>query len=183
MMESLPYTADFLATEPSMHEIFAIALEERQRLERAWSHETAHHSVVHQDGEPISRGQCGVSSVWLTRQLLERGYQARVAEGTIETDDLHEGFVWVQVERSHTEPLVVDITSDQFGSLHGNRVHVGQYSSGPGTIGSYVLSELFDPYANTHRKLMRRYALLEQNVRATHSPLVGRIGRILGLKV
>lgn len=179
-MESLPYIDAPL--EPSVHEIFAIALEERQRLERAWSPATAHHSITHHSDQPISRGQCGVSSVWLTRRLLERGYQAQVAEGTIETDDLHEGFVWVQLERANADPLVVDITSDQFGSLHGVRVHVGRYDSGPGSIGSYVLFELFDPYANVHRKLMRRHALLEQRIRAS-TTLVGKIGQVIGLKV
>lgn len=182
-MESLQYEADTLSFEPTLHELHTIALEERLCLERAWSHETAHHSVVHQDGEPLSRGQCGVSSVWLARQLIQRGYQAQVAEGTIEVDHLHEGFVWVQVEQPDAEPLVVDITSDQFGSFHGNRVHVGVYNDESDTIGCYTLAELFDPYANMHRKLMRRYALLEQNVRATHSPLIGRIGRIIGLQV
>jgi|GEM_PF-1056788 len=152
-----------------IHDVFAVALEERKRLEKVWSHETAHHSVAHYPDEPISRGQCGVSSVWLARQLLEKGYQAQVAEGTIETDNLHEGFVWVQLERPNTTPWVVDITSDQFGSINGVGVHVGEYDSGPGAIGSYVLAELFDPYANNHRKLMRRYALLEQKVRQPSS--------------
>ena len=181
-MESLQLRASDPASEPSMHDIFTIAHEERRRLERVWSHETAHHSVVHQEGEPISRGQCGVSSVWLARRLLEHDYQAQVAEGTIEMDDLHEGFVWVHVTRPNAEPWVVDITSDQFSSMHGVAAHVGGYDCGPGTIGSYALSELFDPYANMHRKLIRRYALLEQRVRASERPM-RKVGRLFDLMV
>jgi len=147
-----------------MHEVFQIATQARSILEQAWSAETAHHSVTWGQGEPISRGQCGVSSVWLARRLIELDYDAQVAEGTLELDDLHQGFVWVQVNRENEAPWVVDVTCDQFGSINRTRVHVGEYDSGPGTIGAYALGELFDPYANVHRKLMRRYTILETNI-------------------
>lgn len=147
-----------------MHEVLQIATEARNTLERAWSAETAHHSVVWGQGEPISRGQCGVSSVWLARRLIECGYDAQVGEGTLGLDNLQQGFVWVHLNRGDDPPWVVDITCDQFRSINRTAVHVGVYNSGPGTIGDYSLDELFDPYANEHSKLMRRYAVLEAKV-------------------
>jgi len=147
-----------------MHNLLQVAAQNRIILEHAWSAETAHHSVTWGQGEPISRGQCGVSSVWLARRLIELDYDAQVAEGTLELDDLHQGFVWVQVNRKDETPWVIDVTCDQFNSINRSKVHIGEYDSGPGTIGAYALSELFDPYANVHGKLMRRHALLEANV-------------------
>jgi len=151
--------------EPSMPEVFAVAMDARRLLEHAWSDATAHHSVEPSPDNPPSRGQCGVSSVWLARKLITLGYDAQVAEGTLEMDGLDEGFVWVHVARGDELPWVADVTCDQFGSINRTPVHVGEYNSGPGLIGAYAMSELFDPYANMHRKLMRRFAILEENIR------------------
>ena len=151
--------------DSSPHAIFDEAVRARQLLERAWSKETAYQGITLMSDDPVSRGQCGVSSMWLARQLLSIGYDARFAEGTLYTGDAVEECVWVHVNQLEGSAQVVDITSDQFQTVHGSRVHVGEYDSGPGAIGSYVLQADFHPYKIPRKKLLHRYDILQGNLR------------------
>jgi hypothetical protein len=146
--------------------VFEVAMNVRRVLEYAWSDATAHHSVVPDPAKAPARGNCGVSSVYLARQLVWRGYDAQVADGVLGLDGLDEGFVWVHVNVGEDSAWVADVSCDQFKSINRSPVHVGEYDSGPGLIGAYAIQELFDPYANVHRKPMRRYAILEENIAA-----------------
>lgn len=97
--------------------LFQHALDVREMLERAWTNETAYQGIILQPDDPKSRGQCGVSSVLLSRYLLGMGYKTKFTEGLIYVangeGDEH---VWVEVQNEDEEPLVVDITSDQYNS-------------------------------------------------------------------
>jgi hypothetical protein len=143
--------------------LFRAALQTRRILERAWDGGTAYQGITLSPDDVPSRGQCGVSSVWAARQLLTNlGVNAQFTEGKIHLGDHTDDHVWVEVHDVAEVPLVVDVTSDQYQSLHGTTVHVGQYGDDPGV--SYEPIDHFDPYDIPRKKLMARYALLEQNI-------------------
>jgi len=96
----------------------------RRLLQIAWSADTAHPSYVKSFAEnPGPRGQCGVASVWLARELRTvYGVEATYCYGRLEADipgvepvDHH---CWLEVGRS-SDPnrLVVDLTCDQATGL------------------------------------------------------------------
>jgi hypothetical protein len=150
----------------SMHDIFRQALHARGMLEHVWDDQTAFQGVLPLKPEDVvSRGQCGVSSIWFARYLHGLGCQALIVEGKIilgngEKDD----HVWVQAEPTGLK-LDVDITSDQYRTLFGTKVHVGQTGKGEsGDPVQYAPEMSFDPFDVPRKKLMGRYALLENKV-------------------
>jgi hypothetical protein len=150
----------------SMNAIFHHAMAARAALERVWDDQTAFHGVLPLGPEePDSRGQCGVSSVWLARYLSGIGFQAMVAEGVVVLgNDREEDFVWVRARGSDGE-YDADITSDQFRTLFGSKVHVGQADRGAaGDPVIYRAEILHDSYDVPRRKLMARYNYLENRV-------------------
>ncbi|MEU4352343.1 hypothetical protein [Streptomyces sp. NPDC023838] len=88
----------------------------RHRLEAAWSLSTAHPSYAR---EPLSsKGQCGVSSVWLARQLRLREIEATYCYGRLSFDDPSISSVdhhcWIEIgPAADTARLVIDLTCDQ----------------------------------------------------------------------
>lgn len=151
--------------ELDMAVVFRQAANARTMLERVWDDTTAHHSVVPVGAnQPVSRGQCGVSSVWLARYLSGQGYQAFVAEGVATFGrQQDEGYVWVELEDPDpNRPMVVDIASDQFMTLFGTSVHVG--FNGDDLPVTYTKEQTFSPFDVPRRKLMARYAILEGRV-------------------
>ncbi|HTX82483.1 MAG TPA: hypothetical protein VME44_09910 [Streptosporangiaceae bacterium] len=92
----------------------------RRLLESAWSTDTAHPSYAKDFADnPGPRGQCGVASVWLARELRSKfGIEATYCYGRLDVDipgvqpvDHH---CWIEVGRQ-SDPcrLVVDLTCDQ----------------------------------------------------------------------
>lgn len=157
------------------------------RLQRAWSEQTAHHSVVPlEPDDDSSRGQCGVSSVWTARQLCGEGYEAVVAEGMLQlTPDYFEPYVWVEVARARGGPLVVDVANRQFHELQRDGWYVGQTGQDDTDepVGSFVRPRVYwadtwhNPFDVPRKKLMRRYQLLEE---AIQHPYRQRGRRVLG---
>ncbi len=144
--------------------IFDTALHARNLLEKTWSPETAFQGIELQPDDVVSRGQCGVSALWLARHLYQQGIDAHFTEGIIKLDNLKDEQVWVEVRRPDMQPLIVDITSDQYQTPNRTAVHVGNYASGPGTIGHYEPLQYFSPFEVPRRKLLARFAILEQNI-------------------
>ena len=97
----------------------------RRLLESAWSLKTVHPSYLGegQDG-PLSRGQCGVSSVWLASELRDAfGVEATYCYGDLEFLDGLSASVnhhcWIEIgRRDDATRLVIDLTCDQAESLH-----------------------------------------------------------------
>ncbi|MGW3862837.1 hypothetical protein ACWEDZ_15270 [Streptomyces sp. NPDC005047] len=110
----------------------------RSRLEAAWSVKTTHPSYAL---EPLSsKGQCGVSSVWLARRLRQQEIEATYCYGSLRFDDRTISSVdhhcWIEVGSPHDAArLVVDLTVDQadgfeekvicrrFDELTGDGIH------------------------------------------------------------
>ncbi|WP_405541040.1 hypothetical protein OG478_52550 [Streptomyces phaeochromogenes] len=88
----------------------------RQRLEAAWSLSTAHPSYAR---EPLSsKGQCGVSSVWLARQLRLREIESTYCYGRLSFDNPSISSVdhhcWIEIgSSSDATRQVIDLTCDQ----------------------------------------------------------------------
>ncbi|MFI8292194.1 transglutaminase domain-containing protein [Streptomyces sp. NPDC085614] len=88
----------------------------RHRLEAAWSLTTAHPSYAR---EPLSsKGQCGVSSVWLARLLRKRRIEATYCYGRLSFDDPGISSVdhhcWLEIgSPNDAARQVVDLTCDQ----------------------------------------------------------------------
>lgn len=145
-------------------EVFRHALATRAMLERVWDETTAFQGITLRPDDVPSRDQCGVSTLWLARHLLDQGVETRFVEGKIHllsgNGDDH---VWVEARLNDT-PTVIDLTSDQYQSILGTSVHMGQYGSEADTIGRYTPEQYLDPYDVPRRKLMARYALLEQKI-------------------
>lgn len=154
-----------LADDQWLSAVANVAIAARPLLETyGWSPETAFQGITVTEEDVASRGQCGVSSLWVARHLRDKGAEAYFTEGRIQVDQLNEPFVWVEVRRPDGPPIVVDVTSDQYQSTNGALVHVGRYNSGQGTIGHYDPEQWFDPYNMPHRKLLGRFAILEANM-------------------
>ena len=148
-------------------ELFRQAVAARAMLEQAWDSSTAYQGITLTDQDPASRGQCGVSSVWFGRFLQNQGVETRFVEGKIyvknkEGDD----HVWVEVLGISEQPILVDLTSDQYATIFGSTVHMGQYGDSDQVVGRYTPEQHFDPSHLPHKKLMARFALLEQNIAA-----------------
>lgn len=148
--------------QPSLGALFRHAMAARTMLEKAWDDQTAYQGITLTPEDAPSRGQCGVSAVWLGRHLLAQGVDTYFTEGTMNLNNQTDEHVWLEVRNVGSEPLVVDITSDQYQTIHGTTVHLGVYSDEH--IGGYYPREYFSPLDIPHKKLMARYALLEANI-------------------
>jgi hypothetical protein len=147
-------------------ELFRQSMAARAMLERVWDDRTAFQGITLQPDDVPSRGQCGVSSVWYARHLEAQGIDARVTEGKIyvrrfETGDDH---VWVEVHDVTETPLIIDLTSDQYRTPFGATVHMGTYDNSDGIVGKYTPEVQFLPYEVPRKKLMARFALMQENI-------------------
>ncbi|MEU5255147.1 transglutaminase domain-containing protein [Streptomyces longwoodensis] len=88
----------------------------REHLEAAWSKSTAHPSYAL---EPLSsKGQCGVSSVWLARLLRQQEIEATYCYGRLRFADQGVSSVdhhcWIEVgDPSDPARQIIDLTCDQ----------------------------------------------------------------------
>ncbi|MFJ8540920.1 hypothetical protein ACIRFH_02685 [Streptomyces sp. NPDC093586] len=88
----------------------------RSRLEAVWSAKTTHPSYALEP--PSSKGQCGVSSVWLARRLRQQEIEATYCFGSLRFDDPAISSVdhhcWIEIgPPGDSARLVVDLTVDQ----------------------------------------------------------------------
>lgn len=96
----------------------------RKRLEAAWSDETKHPGYADHDGPTPtpSRGQCGVSSVWLALEIYNKYevaptycYGKLSVEGAGSSVDHH---CWLEIgDREDPDRVVIDLTCDQAEGL------------------------------------------------------------------
>lgn len=148
-----------------MGALFNQAVAARALLERAWDHSTAFQGIELLPTDTPSRGQCGVSGLWYSSFLVDQSVNARLVEGKIYVaNKAGDDHVWVEVDGIADEPLVVDLTSDQYQTVFGTKVHVGTYADSTATVGRYTPEASFHPYNVPMRKLLARYALLEENI-------------------
>jgi hypothetical protein len=133
-------------------------------LERAWDEDTAYQGIELADDDPVSRGQCGVSSLWFARYLANLGIAAQYVEGSIRYADFDDPveMVWVEV-RAGGKVKRVDLTNNQYPSLYRSGWSIDDVTH-DGTTVSYLESERHSPDNIPHRRLLGRYAILEARV-------------------
>lgn len=88
--------------------------------------------------------------------------EAYFTEGLMAINGGTDEHVWIEARNIASEPYVIDITSDQYRTIHGTKVHIGVY--GDEHINNYRPREYFDPFNIPHKKLMARYALMETKI-------------------
>lgn len=96
----------------------------RNRLEQAWSLETASSNLPWGEGHPLSNGQCSASSIVLVEELRNRfpNVDFKIALGSVYDVErkqpaipLH---VWIQAYNSVLDPSqVIDLAADQYEHL------------------------------------------------------------------
>jgi hypothetical protein len=100
----------------------------RELLEQGWSSRTVHPDFA---GSPFGspKGQCGVSSVWLAREIrhrfrLDATYcYGRLSSRTGQFDDV-DRHCWIEIGPSNSENrLVIDLTADQAEGFNERIVH------------------------------------------------------------
>jgi len=146
----------------AMPVVFRHALAARAMLEKVWDNQTAYQGIELTPEDALSRGQCGVSAVWLGRHLVAQGVEAYLTEGLMAINGNTDEHVWVEARNIAPEPYIIDITSDQYRTIHGSAVHVGMY--GDELVSDYRPQEYFEPFSVPHKKLMARYALMESKI-------------------
>jgi hypothetical protein len=95
----------------------------RQDLERAWDRVTRYHRTHVGPDDPMSKGQCGVSSAYLASILTSRGYTVLFCEGDVYFPDGIEPITnhcWVKLPHflagnKEVTNLIIDLTADQSG--------------------------------------------------------------------
>jgi hypothetical protein len=93
-------------------------------LEGAWSAETIHPGYTTEDGPTTpSRGQCGVTSVWVARELRRKySVEATYCYGTLTIDRAQKSIVdhhcWLEIGQwEDPQRIVIDLTCDQAEGL------------------------------------------------------------------
>ena len=95
----------------------------RRDLEKAWNNLTRYHRTTVSPDDSISKGQCGVTSAFIARELHRKGFHALFCEGDVifprPTNPIR-NHCWVRIPRfpsgqTEIEDLIIDLTSDQSG--------------------------------------------------------------------
>ncbi|TDW76136.1 hypothetical protein [Kribbella pratensis] len=91
----------------------------RHRLARHWNDTTRHPRTPRLPGDPLSVGQCGVSSAWLMPRLRRSWRsQARYCFGDVRfgaDKEIAAFHCWVEIgDEASPRRLVIDLTFDQF---------------------------------------------------------------------
>ncbi|WNI23236.1 hypothetical protein [Streptomyces sp. ITFR-16] len=140
----------------------------RRRLEGAWSPSTAHPSYAR---EPLSsKGQCGVSSVWLARELRRREIEATYCYGRLQFDDPAISSVdhhcWIEIgSPSDGARQIIDLTCDQADGFEQDVIyHRHDELARKGIHYEPVTRLAFDELPND--RVWPRYTQLEESMRA-----------------
>lgn len=142
----------------------------RTMLAYIWNDETRYQGIEPRADDTPSRGQCGVSSLKLSRHLgAHAGDLVNISfvEGLTQSEGLNDELVWAEAVREGMPPLAVDITHDQYRTLQGQglHVHVGPYEKAPENLGRYVAHERYSPWQVPRKKLLRRFGIMENRIR------------------
>lgn len=97
----------------------------REVLERAWSEKTRYRAAIYRDRDPVSKGQCGVTSAYLARSFERFGWISQFCQGNVyfsgDTSPIMD-HCWLTLRARHeaeADEVVVDLTADQTGYAQG----------------------------------------------------------------
>ena len=92
---------------------YDVLLELRYKMEKTWSAETAFPGTELAQGDPVSKGQCGIACLYLAWELEKQHYAFRFCKGDVLFKDGTppiENHRWLKVEDK-----LIDLTIDQTG--------------------------------------------------------------------
>lgn len=154
-----------------------LAVGARAMLEHVWSPETAYYGIEVSSQVGPSRGQCGVSTIWLSRYLQRHSVDAAFVNGVLILDGEPHEHIWTEAHHAKFGAQVLDLASDQYPSTVTRPVYVGEqtdaYVQPPLTARRYIPVRYFAPYRVPYRRLVKRFENLEQAIGAL--PLRSRI--------
>ena len=95
----------------------------RSELEEAWDEETRYQGASYSSSDPISKGQCGVTSAYLAQQYSKEGRKVYYCEGKVRfpNDSLSiDHHCWLRIPELNDGDtklinLIIDLTADQNG--------------------------------------------------------------------
>ena len=94
----------------------------RKILEGIWSDLTIYHKTVKAESDPISKGQCGVTTAFLADFFDRLGYHTLFCEGiaVLPNNATIENHCWIKIsyhiqDSSNNSDIIIDLTSDQNG--------------------------------------------------------------------
>jgi hypothetical protein len=95
----------------------------RAELEKAWDNITRYHRISYEPNDPISKGQCGVTSAYLAQKFQENGYNVLFCEGNVRFPDETPPIInhcWIKIPKFNDNnpeivELIIDLTADQSG--------------------------------------------------------------------
>jgi hypothetical protein len=95
----------------------------RLGFEKAWDEATAYRPSMVQQGDPISKGQCGVTSAYMARLIQKQGREVYYCEGDVTFADGTNSIInhcWLRIPNYESngkqlKNLIIDLTSDQSG--------------------------------------------------------------------
>lgn len=91
-------------------------LQVRNHVATGWSAETAFPGTVLEKGDPVSKGQCAITCLWLANQLQVQGYHILFCKGDVHFPDgtpFIENHRWLIV--TENQRTLIDLTVDQNG--------------------------------------------------------------------
>lgn len=99
------------------NELRPLLVEYRSQVEQAWTVETAHPDFAGKAGPPV--GQCGVTSLWLQKRLLEdHGIKTHFSEGPLHArGEVLRNHCWLE---TYGYTHVIDLTANQIAIDHAS---------------------------------------------------------------
>jgi hypothetical protein len=142
----------------------------RRDLELAWNRLTRYHRTTFEPNDPISKGQCGVTSAYIARELQHQGHAVLFCEGDVvfpgEVQPIR-NHCWVKI--SHFEQggkkfqdLIIDLTADQSGFEESVICEVDASLKSRGI--SYLQVREVEPRAVDEGHLLARLDTLQQRI-------------------
>jgi hypothetical protein len=112
-----------LVSEQTSHRLEATVERLREELEQAWNNLTRYHRTAYSPDDPISKGQCGVTSAYIARELQKQGQEVLFCEGDVSFPGNVQpikNHCWVKLPsfgpaNRQIRDVIIDLTADQSG--------------------------------------------------------------------
>lgn len=147
----------------------------RRDLEQAWDDMTRYHRTHFGENDPVSKGQCGVSSAYLASVLTRKNYKVKFCEGTANFPNGVEpirNHCWIKIPQFEhggriSRDLIVDLTADQTGGPEAVICDTDQSLRARGIV--YQILHEVEPQEARKGHLSQRLEILSARLR-NHSP-------------
>lgn len=139
----------------------------RYELESLWDLKTVYHRTIIEEGNSISKGQCGVTSLWLSRVLANKGYKTMFCEGDLvfanEKYSIY-NHCWVEIlnDFNYDLKIIIDLTADQNG--YPDKIIFNTFKTLKSNNIIYILKSKSYPYNIKIEHLLNRTEYLDKKI-------------------